>query len=105
MSRHATSYARRVCRISSEFLRSVTVVDIFRLCQISEDSVQTSHDYFTDVRKMVVVVLSSPPVMSGKQMILVCDVSSQNVFCCEIFCLFLSDRFFCYYSFSLLAVP
>lgn len=80
----------------------MTVVDIFRLCQISEDSVQTSHDYFTDVRKMVVVVLSSPPVMSGKQMILVCDVSRQNVFSCEIFCLFLSDSFFflLYYSYN-----
>lgn len=68
---------------------SLNVVDIFRLCQISEDSLQTSHDYFTDVCKMVAVVLSTLPVMSGKQMILVCDISSQNVVRCEIFCLFL----------------
>lgn len=63
---------------------SLNAVDIFRLCQISEGSLQTSNDYFTDVCKMVVVVLSTLPVMSGKQMILVCDISSQNVLCCSL---------------------
>lgn len=84
---------------------SLNVVDIFRLCQISEDSLQTPHDYFTDVCKMVVVVL------------LVCDISSQNVFCCSLqfdlvstgsimkardFLSFLSDCFFPQYQQALL---